>query len=69
MQVLGNRASLSFGAVPEIRAWANTTVLNPSRIGPGDMERASVADAVTRLKRNAPAGVARMARFAGLGAP
>lgn len=67
MQVLGNRASLSFGADPEIRAWANTTVLNPSRIGPDDMDRASVADAVTRLKRNAPAGVARMAQLAGLG--
>jgi hypothetical protein len=68
MQVLGNRASLSFGAVPEIRTWANTTVLNPSRIGPEDMNRADVADAVARLKRNAPAGVARMAQFAGLGA-
>jgi hypothetical protein len=65
MQVLGNRASLSFGAVPEIRAWANTTVLNPSRIGPDDMDRADVADAVARLKRNAPAGVARMAELAG----
>jgi hypothetical protein len=65
MQVLGNRASLSFGAVPEIRAWANTTLLNPSRIGPDDMDRADVADAVARLKRNAPAGVARMAELAG----
>ncbi|WP_189667629.1 NAD(P)-binding protein [Promicromonospora soli] len=65
MQVLGNRASLSFGAVPEIRAWANTTVLNPSRIGPDDMDRADVADAVARLKRNAPAGVARMAELSG----
>lgn len=66
MQVLGNRASLSFGAVPEIRAWANTTVLNPSRVGPDDMDRPAVADAVARLKRNAPAGVARMAELAGL---
>lgn len=66
MQVLGNRASLRFGADPEIRAWANTTVLNPSRIGPEHVGRADVADVVARLKRNAPAGVARMAELAGL---
>jgi hypothetical protein len=68
MQVLGNRASLAFGAVPEIRAWANTTSLNPARIGPDDIGRAAVADVVARVKRNAPAGVARMAELAGTAA-
>jgi hypothetical protein len=66
MQVLGNRASLRFGADAEIRAWANTTVLNPSRIGPEHAGRTDVADAVARLKRDIPAGIARMAHLAGL---
>ncbi|MBL0886985.1 pyridine nucleotide-disulfide oxidoreductase [Myceligenerans indicum] len=66
MQVLGNRASLRLGADPEVRAWSNTTVLNPSRVGPGDAGRADVAEAAARLRRNAPAGIARMAEFAGM---
>ena len=41
-------------------------MLNPSRIGPEHSGRADVADVVARLKRNAPAGVARRAELAGL---
>lgn len=65
MQVLGNRASLRLGADREVRAWADTTVLNPSRVGPQDAGRADVTGAADRLRRNAPAGIARMAEIAG----
>jgi hypothetical protein len=68
MQVLGHRATTAFGADQEIRAWANHTVLNPARIGPGDLDRDDVADAVARVKRYTPAGVARMAEMVGLAA-
>lgn len=66
MQVLGSRAALRFGADPEIAAWANATVLNPARIGPEHAGRADVADVVERLKRNMPAGIARMTELAGM---
>lgn len=68
MNVLGNRATRSFARDREIRAWANATSLNPARIGPEHAGRDDVAAAVERLKRHAPAGIARMAEMVGLAA-
>jgi hypothetical protein len=68
MNVLGNRATRSFAHDREIRAWANATSLNPARIAPEHAGRDDVAAAVERLKRHAPAGIARMAQMVGLAA-
>lgn len=68
MQVLGSRASRAFGADPEVRAWAHSTLLNPARIGLEHRDRDDVADAVARLERSTPPGVARMAEMVGLAA-
>ncbi|AEG42983.1 FAD/NAD(P)-binding protein [Isoptericola variabilis] len=68
MQVLGHRSATAFGADREIRAWANSTLLNPARIGPEHAGRQDVSDAVARFKQHAPAGVARMSTMVGLAA-
>jgi hypothetical protein len=59
MNVLGSRATASFGAEPDIKAWADRVALNVARIPPGagspelDAVLAELSDAV-------PRGVARL---------
>ena len=66
MQVLGNRASVSFGSQPDIKAWTDRVALNPARIPP-DMEgHAELTAAVARFRRCVAAGMARMAELAGM---
>jgi hypothetical protein len=64
MQVLGNRASMSFAAHPGIKAWANRVSLNPARIPPDMADSVELAAAVERFRRHAGAGMARMAELA-----
>lgn len=64
MQVLGTRASMSFTAEPDIKAWADQVPLNPARIPPGLAGRADVAAAVERFRNSVAAGTARMAQLA-----
>jgi hypothetical protein len=66
MQVLGARATASFMAEPDIAAWAQSTVLNPARISPGQQDRPEVADAIGRIRRHAPGALARLATYAGM---
>jgi len=66
MQVLGSRAAMSFGAEPDIKAWADQVPLNPARIPPGSTPGPDVIAAVDRFRAAAPAGLAKMAAFAGL---
>ena len=54
MQVLGSRASMSFASDPELKAWADTTTLNPARVpaGHGRLRRAGRrGDAVPHARR------------------
>jgi len=65
MNVLGARAAASFGAEPDIRAWADGVALNPARVPPGDGDRAEVGEALRRLQAHAPAGLERLTALAG----
>jgi hypothetical protein len=65
MNVHGTRATTSFGAEPDIKAWADGVPLNPARVPPERSGDPDVVAALQRLKANAPAGVARLAELAG----
>ena len=64
MQVLGNRASMSFASDPDIKAWADGVSLNPARIPPDAARTDELTDAVGRFRRHVGAGMARMAELA-----
>jgi hypothetical protein len=66
MQVLGARSSAAFNAVPEIKAFADSTAINPGRVPPERATDPEVVDAVRRLQQHQPAGMARLAELAGL---
>jgi hypothetical protein len=64
MQVLGSRAAASFGAEPDIRAWADSVAINPARI-PADHPGSPALDAAReRIAAYGPAGIARLAELA-----
>src|SRR4051794_1178362 len=65
MNVLGTRALMSFGAEPDIKAWADGVALNPARVPPERSGDAAVQDALRRLAENLPAGLARLAELTG----
>ena len=67
MQARGIRASRAFGAEPDIAAWANRCALNPSRVGPDDLDRPAVTAARTRLAEHVDRGVARLEELASAG--
>ena len=67
MNVLGTRAATSFGAEPDIKAWADRVALNPARIPPGARR---IAGAGRRARPSAGAhgsraGPARRAQWRG----
>jgi len=64
MQVLGNRATQAFTAMPDIKEWANSTTLNPGRIPPERAGGPDVATALDRYRNYAVAGWARLDEFA-----
>ncbi|MBO0826613.1 MAG: NAD(P)-binding protein [Streptosporangiales bacterium] len=66
MQALGYRASASFGAESDIKAWADLVPLNPARVPPETADDVEVTAAVDRLRRYAAPGMARMAELAGM---
>ena len=68
MNVLGRRSSLAFGAEPDIKAWANSTSLNPARVPPGYPGSAALDDAHERLRTYGALGVARLEQLGGVAA-
>jgi len=63
MNVRGIRATQSFGAEPDIKAWADGVPLNPSRVPPDRSADPAVVAALQRLQANVQPGVARLAEL------
>jgi hypothetical protein len=66
MQVLGGRASLAFGAEPDIKEWIDRVALNPARVPPGQAADPDLAAAAERFGAAVTPGLAAMAKLAGL---
>ena len=66
MQVLGIVAARTFGAEPDIVAWANACALNPSRIERSRRDAPGVLAAARRLADCAAPGLTRLAELAGV---
>jgi hypothetical protein len=67
MNVLGTRAATSFGAEPDIKAWADTVAINPARIPPEHGGSPALDDALDRLQVHMGPGLARLAELSGEG--
>lgn len=65
MQVRGTVAARTFGAEPDIAAWANSCALNPARIEPSQRDDPAVQSATARLAGVAERGLARLTGLAG----
>lgn len=68
MQVLGARASATFGAEPDIAAWANGCALNPARVLGQQADDPALLAARARLAEASGPGLARLAELAGIAA-
>jgi hypothetical protein len=66
MNLLGTRAVISFGAEPDIKAWADTVAINPARIPPGHPGSPELDDALDRLQTHLGPGLAGLAELSGL---
>ena len=66
MQTIGGDASLAMSKETDLRAWSNTTPLNPARVAPERADDPAVLAAAARFKENIGAGRARLAEFAGI---
>jgi len=64
MQVRGTLAARSYGAEPDIAAWADGCALNPARVEPSHRDEPAVRAAATRLAHVAKHGLTRMAELA-----
>jgi hypothetical protein len=64
MQVRGTIATRTYGAEPDIAAWANACALNPARIHPAQRDDPGVLAATARLAAHAERGLMRMAALA-----
>ena len=62
MNVMGTRATASFGAEPDIKAFVDGLALNPARTPPG---AAGLDDVLGRLRAHGRSGLARLAELAG----
>lgn len=67
MNVMGARATASFGSAPDIKAWADGVALNPARTPPGDSDR--LHDVLQRLQARRDPGLARLAELSAQAAP
>jgi hypothetical protein len=66
MNVLGARNAASFNAEPDIKAYADSVAINPSRVTPEYAGAPAVAEAVGRMQAAAGPGLARLAELAGV---
>jgi hypothetical protein len=64
MNVRGTRAAMTFGAEPDIAAWAGTVAVNPARVPPGYLASAALDDARARLAASTAPGLAALAALA-----
>jgi hypothetical protein len=64
MQVRGTLATRTFGAEPDIAAWANACALNPARIEPSRRDAPAGQASAARLADVADRGLARLAGLA-----
>jgi hypothetical protein len=64
MQVRGALAARTFGAEPDIAAWANACALNPARMEASQQQEPAVQAAATRVADAGPRGLARLAELA-----
>jgi hypothetical protein len=64
MQVRGTIAARTYGAEPDIAAWANNCALNPARIDAARRDDPAVLTAAARVSKYAGQGLARMAELA-----
>jgi hypothetical protein len=64
MQARGAVASATFGAEPDIAAWANACALNPARISEAQRSEPAVRAASARLADHAELGLARLSALA-----
>ena len=64
MQVRGTIAARTYGAEPDIAAWANSCALNPARVSPSQRDDPAVQAAAARLGDHAERGLTRMAELA-----
>ena len=64
MQVRGTIAARTYGAEPDIAAWANGCALNPARIEASQRDDPAVQAAAARLGDHVEQGLARMAELA-----
>jgi hypothetical protein len=64
MQVRGTVAARTYGAEPDIAAWANGCALNPARIEPSRRDDQAVKAAAARAANDAEQGLARMTELA-----
>jgi hypothetical protein len=69
MQVLGTRASMSFGSEPDIKAWTDRVALNPARIASGPEGDVDLTAAAERFRCHVAPGLARLADLAGMSDP
>ena len=65
MQAWGAVAARTFGAEPDIAAWANSCALNPARIEASQRDDPAVQSATARLADVAERGLARLTELAG----
>jgi hypothetical protein len=64
MQARGTVAAASFGAEPDIAAWANQCALNPARVDPSQRNEPAVQAAAARLADHREPGLARLSALA-----
>ena len=65
MNLLGARATKSFGSEPDIKAWADGVSLNPARIPPDHGGSAALDDVLGRMQTHMAPGLAGLAALTG----
>lgn len=65
MQARGTVAARTYGAEPDIAAWANGCALNPARVAPSQRDEPAVRAAAARAADSVERGLSRMAALGG----
>jgi hypothetical protein len=65
MNVLGTRAAMSFASEPDIKAWTDSTCLNPTALPPDLDKTDALYDAISRMQAHVGPGLARLVELGG----